>query len=400
MRRLPPPRRHVGLLCLLLGIFFHSPSAQAYPWMIKHGFFKCGSCHTDPSGGETLTEMGRYEAQHLLSMNGDPNGELHAYSEFSFGTPQPDALRLGGSYRHMLVYTASNGSTPSQTSTFPMQLDVYGSGKLGMFVFGGSVGVAHGIVGSANVRGAQINKELGEGWLVLSRTHFIGFQLDPQTLIRAGRLNLPFGLRIPEHVLWVRAATRTDRESDQQHGLALAYNEGRFRGELMAVAGNYQIYPDRYRERGYAASAEFLAGPTNAFGVSSLVTFANEDRFTQTRRAVRHAHGVNGRFGMSPELAILAEVDALKDAGRNWGATGLVQLDDEPVRGLHWMLTGEVLDQGAPEKGPPSLGNGEPKVGAWISLDWHFLSHFEARVDFVKRQETPISLQAQFHWFL
>ncbi len=47
---------------------------------------------------------------------------------------------------------------------------------------------------------------------------------DGQITVRAGHMNLPFGIRIPEHTMWVRQATLTDRESAQQDGVAFAYN--------------------------------------------------------------------------------------------------------------------------------------------------------------------------------
>ena len=57
-------------LWILAVITLSSARADAYAWMIKHGFSKCGSCHTDPSGGETLTRFGRFQSEHLLTMGG------------------------------------------------------------------------------------------------------------------------------------------------------------------------------------------------------------------------------------------------------------------------------------------------------------------------------------------
>lgn len=385
-----------------LCVLFSCSTAHAYAWMIKHGFAECGSCHTDPSGGETLTHMGRVAADQFLSWGGDRGIDPSAHSQFLFGAVrEPSDIRLGGSYRHMLLYTAPDGGTPGDAAQFPMQVDVYGSGSVGdLFVFGGSLGVARGIEGSAHVRGAQLNRELGQGWIVLSRSHFVGVRLDRETLLRAGRLNLPFGLRVSEHVLWVREATRTDRESDQQHGLALAYTKGPLRAEGMVVLGNFQLYPDRYRERGYSASAEYLLRDTLAVGSSSLITRSNEDRFTQARQAVRHAHGIHGRWGLSPMWALLGEADVLKEGGRGLGYTALVQADYEPLRGLHFMLTGEALDLGALNGGASSPGNGEPRVGAWASANWHFYSHFDLRLDILKRRASPFTVQAQLHMYL
>jgi hypothetical protein len=300
----------------------------------------------------------------------------------------------------MALYKAARDDSPSDFTSFPMQLDVYGSASFDWFVVGGSLGVARGIVGSAHVRGAQLNRELGEGWLVLSRNHFVGVRLDDATLLRAGRLNLPFGLRIPEHVAWVREASRTDRESDQQDGVALSYGQGPLRLELMAVIGNFQMYPDRYRERGYAASVEYLVDSHAAVGVSSLITRANEDRFTQALRAVRHAHGVNGRIGLSQEWALWGEADLLKEGGRDLGYVSLLQADYEPLRGLHALVTAELLDQGKLQSSASSPGAGQPRLGAWLSVIGYAFSHLDLRLDLLKRQESPFTVQAQLHLFL
>jgi hypothetical protein len=383
-----------------IGVLLGSP-AHAYGWMIKHGFAKCGSCHTDPSGGETLTLMGRAEAEQLLSLGGDQSSSLHPYSQFLFGgIPEPRDIRLGGSYRHMALYSAGKDGALSDFQNFPMQADVYGSANFDWLVLGGSLGVAKGIEGSANVRGAQLNREEGLGWIVLSRSHFLGVRLDDETLVRFGRLNLPFGLRIPEHVAWVREATRTDRESDQQDGLAVSYTGGPLRLEGMAIVGNFQMYPDRYRERGYSLYAEYLLDPQSTLGISSLVTRSNEDRFTQTRHAVRQAHGVNTRLGVSRQWAIWGEADLLKETGRSVGYTALMQADYEPWRGVHFMLTGETLDQGALDGTAHAVGAGEPRFGAWASVVGYACSHLELRLDLVDRQESPLTVQAQLHLFL
>src|SRR5690606_18815666 len=130
---------------------------------------------------------------------------------------------------------------------------------------------------------------------------------DKKWLLRAGRLNQPFGLRIPEHNAWVREATRTDRESDQHHGLALSYVSEKLRGEIMAIAGNYQVGPDSFRERGYSMFVEGIAGTSFASGVSSKVTYAESDLYDRTvdpvtnsilpeRNTLRQAHGIFGRW--------------------------------------------------------------------------------------------------------
>jgi hypothetical protein len=122
---------------------------------------------------------------------------------------------------------------------------------------------------------------------------------DEAILVRAGRINLPFGLRNIEHTSWVRSETRTDFNQGQQHGVAVAYTGGQVRAELMGIAGNFQINPDAYRERGYAALGEFAITNRYAVGVSSLVTHAAADIVTH-KAMTRQAHGSRAFTGSSP----------------------------------------------------------------------------------------------------
>jgi hypothetical protein len=399
MRRLAFPRLLLVLMILGLGLGYGAP-AHAYAWMIKHGFSKCGSCHTDPSGGETLTKMGRTESEFLLSMGGDSFDVPSKSAQFLWGAiEEPENVRLGGSYRHMVLYSAPVPGLPSTLRQFPMQLDLYGSATFGQFVIGASLGVARGIEGATHVRGAQLNREAGKGWIVLSRSHYLGLWLTEEALLRVGRLNLPFGVRIPEHVMWARESTRTDRESDQQHGASLTYARGRWRTDTMIVIGNFQINPDRYRERGITTSLEYLLTPKLALGGSALLTRAQEDAFTRVDNSVRYAYGVNGRYGLSRQVALLGEFDLLKEKGRNRGYTGFLQADYEPLRGLHFMLTGEVLDQGLLQDGDSVAlrGAGAARYGSWITVDWFPAPHFELRLDGVMHQDDVFHGQAQAH---
>jgi hypothetical protein len=369
--------------------------------MIKYGFSKCGSCHTDPSGGETLTQMGRVESDRLLSFGADPNGYPRERGKFLFGAvEEPDWLRLGGSARGMGIYKFSREGQDSDFRYFPMQADAYGTAYLGPVVLGGSLGYARVKGGSPHARAAQVTTGQGYDPNLISRSHYVGLDLGHGYLLRLGRLNLPFGVRIPEHVMWVRDATRTDRESDQQHGIAFSANRGKWRSEVMGIAGNYQVNPDEFRERGYSAFVEYLLSPTLAVGASSLWTTAERDRLTLSEKGyVRNAHGLTARVGFAEKVAILAEADMLKATGSGIGYVGMVQGDYEPLQGLHAIATLEAVDQGKSkaEDVDSSYGAGKPRLGAWLSAAYFFYTHFDARVDLVSRRDDPLTLNAQIH---
>lgn len=388
-------------------IFSWTERAHAYPWMIRHGFDKCSSCHEDPMGGETLTGFGRVISDTTLSTRYDGSHDPTRNAELFFGVEEPSWWRIGGSVRWMTVlYTFPRGRTPGHFRDFPMQADTYGQVRAGRFRAGYSLGASKVPPGSAYAKAAQVTSFNGPGtnnngeYNLLSRSHWIGYDINDAILVRAGRINLPFGVRIPEHVMWVRTGTRTDRESDQQHGVAMSYSAGAVRGEVMAILGNYQIRPDEYRERGYSAYGEYMLSPHAAVGISSLVTHAANDRILQNGKPnTRQAHGATARIAVLPPLALLAEADVLLSSEKSVGYTGMLQADYEFIQGVHAMATGEVLDGGKLSGAQSIKLAGQPAFGAWLSMGWFFFTHFDARLDFVFRQESPVALQAQIHYY-
>ncbi len=101
-------------------------------------------------------------------------------------------------------------------------------------------------------------------------------------------------------------------------------------------------------------------------------------------------------------MVVLAEGDALIKSRHDLGYVGFLQADYEPVQGLHFVATGEVLDEGF-EPGLGALrapGFGKPRFGGWLSVFWFFLPHLEARLDGVVRQNDSFELLTQLHVYL
>jgi hypothetical protein len=313
----------------------------------------------------------------------------------------PEWLLLGGSYRHLTV--TRPGREEKKFVTFPMMADLYGQASIGHFRVEASIGAVRVGVGSPYARSAQVTRGQGDEWNLLSRTHWLGYDfMEGAVTLRAGHMNLPFGIRIPEHTMWVRDSTRTDRESAQQDGVALAYNGEKLRGEVMAVAGNYQINPDKYRERGYSLYAEYLTGERTAVGISSLVTSAKKDRITLDPKVLRQAHGAYIRSAFTDDIVLLAEADGLITTDHDPGYVGFAQIDWEVTRGLHLVGTAEIQDKGYDKLvgGPRTAGNGQQQLGGWGTVDWYCLPHVEVRADVFSRQGDELTILGQLHVFL
>ncbi|HEX2730052.1 MAG TPA: hypothetical protein VHM70_00550 [Polyangiaceae bacterium] len=388
------------LLGAVLGTLLYSPNSHAYVWMIRHGYGECAACHTDPSGGEGLTQMGRVQSELLLSQAWSSRPELTSNAKTLSSLDEPDWLRLGGSIRGMSILDLPHGGAPADLTAFPMQLDVYSSVSIGQFRAGASVGYADVPLASPHLRAAQVfQKESGPN--MISRSHWLGWAPSDGWLLRAGRLNLPYGLRISEHVQWVRDATKTDRESDQQHGLALAHSYARWRWELMGVLGNFQIQPDAVRERGYAGYLEYRVLGELAVGLQSEVLHSKESiQFGRTEPTTRQAHGLTLRYAPTTSVVLLAEGSMLAATDRNLGHVALLTADYEPVQGLHLALSEEMLDSGNPKGQAPLVGAGKTTTGSWLTLHWFPVAHWDLQVDFVSRYSTTPTVQAQLHYYL
>ncbi|MCL2448404.1 MAG: hypothetical protein FWD17_05605 [Polyangiaceae bacterium] len=361
-----------ALACAALIFFFASP-AHAYPWMIRHGYSGCVPCHTDPSGGAgALTEYGRAQGELLMGMRyGNTSDEASKLAGLLWGAIQPpEQLRFGGDFREGFLSTQP-ANAPVVQQLITMQADAYVDVKISRFRADGSIGYAPQGALAASLTGKPSDN-------LISREHWVGAELDEDGswLLRAGRMALPYGIRMVEHNFLVQSLTRVDINDTQQYGLALAVTKETFRAEIMGIAGNFQVHPDVFRERGYAGYFEYEPTTTLALGVSSMFTRATRD-IVYGITDYRASNGAFMRFSPVTPLVILAEVDSVYQSltwhGHRGGWGGFVQFDYEPVQGFHTMLSFEGMNGGQ---------NGEPlSSGGWLSAVWFFLPHMDLRID-------------------
>jgi hypothetical protein len=355
--------------------------AEAYPWMIRHDHSGCAQCHMDPSGSGLLTTYGREQGDEELPMryhaaNGEDEGRQ---SGPLWGRVNPPGwLLLGAGFRTGFLDTKVSGAPPGPPgspsadwtpSLILMQADLRAGIRQGGFRASASLGVVTD--GSyASVAGNLISRE-----------HWVGYAFDHDGfIVRAGRMNVPFGIRSIEHTLWVRQYTQTDINDTQEHGVAFAYNAPKVRAEVMGILGNYQISPDRNRQRGYSATVEAVPWPGMAVGASSLLTHVAED--IQLRVAnLRQAHGLFVRLSPVVPLVLFGEGDLVVNsptgATTTKGFAAMVQGDVEAIQGLHLIVTGESWTPGTP--GTVS------SYGGWAAVDWFCLRQVDVRFDFMWR---------------
>jgi hypothetical protein len=340
--------------------------ARAYPWMIHHGYTSCAQCHVDPSGAGVLTDYGRAQGEillrtHYVERQDENPGKI---KDFLFGAvPLPEALHLQGDVRGLLI------PQPGNVRGILMQSDLRGAVQTKRFLASGAIGVV-----SEGAQEAWVSS--GDAWNLVSREYWLGVNPSKAFTVKAGRMNLPFGIRTEDHILDVRGATRTTINDEQQTGLAVFWNNRKWRAEIMGIAGNFQVRPDSFRDRGYSLYVAYAPETTLEIGLSSLFTTASTDLVTLAPRR-RMAEGAFARWAPVDVLAVMAEADVLLDGSDAGTATGLVTtavLDYEPVQGLHLQAIGEQCD--------PDFGDADGSaITATGAAQWFFLPHADLRLD-------------------
>jgi len=359
---------------LFIVLLWAKPS-HAYPWMVQHQYTGCALCHMDPSGGYLLTAYGRAQTQALLSSfgKGKEGDEVDSRSNFGFGLMAPnDYVTLGASVRE--AYFSTNASAPSRSML--MQADFRTALTLGPVVVTGSIGYLQN-----GQHAAQITK--GNRDVLVSREFWLGLHLgeDNSTLIRVGRMYLPFGIRFVEHRYYVRLDTGTNIDFQQQMGAAFFHETEKYRMEVMGIAGNYQIAPDDYRQRGYAGYLEYSLQPGMQLGLSSMVTYSKLDPIALKNSAFNGAHGPMFRWSPIDHVAILSELDLTHFSATQtltqYGVVGIAQVDWEMVRGLHTMVTGEIYHPAQLDDPQGHHFNNRD----WFTLAWFLYPHIDLRSD-------------------
>jgi hypothetical protein len=175
-------------------------SARAYPqFQFSSGTTRCSQCHYSPSGGTLITSWGRDEAGDTISLAGD-GAFLHG-----LWTP-PSWLALGGDLRLAGIVNDVGGPESPETAAFPMQFDLYGrvafTESLSLNVTVGDRGVVRPPDPSLSGRSGDFVQRL------MSREHYLMWRPSASgPYVRLGRFYAPYGLRLVEHITFIRRYT-------------------------------------------------------------------------------------------------------------------------------------------------------------------------------------------------
>jgi hypothetical protein len=289
-----------ALILAALGVAFAAErAAQAYPqWQLATGTVRCNECHYAPAGGGLLTSYGRDAiGTELSTFTGDGN-LLH-------GRARPPAwLAVGGDLRGAFVANGVQDPSGPTTAVFPMQADLHARVALPKAI---SISGTVGLRGQARGSDAPVppqDPQPATASRLISREHYVTWQ--PQAAgpyVRLGRFYAPYGLRFPEHLLYVRRDLGFDllRES---YNLSGGWTLPAWELHVTAFAPDFVRHIGS-EEKGFAMSYERRL-------LDDRLAMGAQGRVADAAGVTRYMWGGVGKFYFEPLRTLaMAEVDAV-----------------------------------------------------------------------------------------
>lgn len=376
-----------GLSLAFAAVVLAAPEAQAYPqWQFTSGTTRCNQCHFSPAGGGLLRGYGRDAAGEDLSTFEGNGGLLHGLVE------PPDWLALGGDFR--LAYVRQDVAAPDspEQALFPMQADLHGRV---------AIGESLSIQASAGYRGQVRNADTsgrgyqpGNAHRFISREHFVMWQPAAQGLYaRAGRFYAPYGLRLAEHVTYVRRdlAFNILQESYNVSGGYIA-NEW----ELHLTA----FGPDFLQKLGAQETGGAAYYERRLF--EETASIAVQGRFGTFDGVSRLMGGVVARYFIEPaKLMFLAEANLVN----NHYPGSAAQNQFVGLTGFTYLPWNSVIFTALLERSQTALQVRDSATDSVMGLiNWFPYPHTEfqlvGRVQKPMEIETAKTLLLQFHYWL
>jgi len=234
-------------------------SARAYPQFVLGRDRTCTGCHYSPAGGGPLTENGLVTAGAISQWDMAP--------EFLYGAVStPTWLTLGGDLRAAAGYVQS----PEQLlAAFPMQLEATGRAALGS-----GLSLVIDLGARETRRGAEAQT------FAWSREHYLTWQQRPDEAaglyVRAGRFMPVFGLRLAEHLTYIRRWGGTPLYGET-YGLAVEYVDPGFEVHATGFIADPLIATPEHSSGG-AALGELRVGDHLSIGGEAMYTQSTDDK--------------------------------------------------------------------------------------------------------------------------
>lgn len=306
----------IQVLLIGLGIIFglFSLPGQAEPYLAIKNNMQCSSCHVNPIGGGARNAFGNLYGHNQLPANASDitTAELGKINEF---------LSLGGNVRYNAEHTRDDADNKS--STFKVD-----SAQLYITVTPKDSGLT-----------LYVDQQIAPG-SAINREAFLLYRFSDNHYIKAGKMYVPFGLRLEDDTAFVRQVTGFNFDSSD-NGVELGLQYGQSNINLFVTNGTSAVTNNddkfMYGIRGEHLFRHFRLGAT------ALVNSADEN---QQHMFNLYAGANFGDVTLLGELDwIKTEADSQVDNGQDVNqVVALVEINYQWQPGLNLKFTSEYFD--------------------------------------------------------
>jgi len=176
-------------------VFMFTKEACAFPDLIRHGYANCTTCHFSPAGGGVLNDYGRSLSKELISTWSAEGEEQVGHGLFKLSPQQENDLKfyIGGDARYL---TRKTQTAATQTyEQFLMQTQLRVAAEYKKLKINVTLGKIENPRISSNV--IWVSPEFYTQWSFKDDVYF-----------RIGRFEPIYGLRMPDHNLWVKSEVK------------------------------------------------------------------------------------------------------------------------------------------------------------------------------------------------
>lgn len=298
------------LVWLAVVFFTLSAQVQAEPYLAVKNNMKCATCHVNPLGGGLRTTFGNLYGHQLLPAT---TSDVTAADAGKLA----EWIGVGGNFRYNGEHIGDDAGT--QTSTFKVD-----SAQLYMAV-----------KPSGSALTFYMDQQVAPG-AAINREAFILYNFSGNHYVKAGKLYLPFGLRLEDDSALVRQATGFNFDSSD-NGVELGLDFATATVNLFVSNGTGAVSntDDRFL---YGVKVEKLF---QGFRLGSTVV--HNDGINDQQSMLNFYGGLGWR-----DFTLLAEADYIINASigdlkkKQW--VGLFEVNYQWAKGLNLKLTSEYFD--------------------------------------------------------
>ncbi|MBB3060323.1 hypothetical protein [Microbulbifer rhizosphaerae] len=332
--------------------------AQAEPYLAFKTGNKCSACHVNPIGGGARNTFGNYYGTHVLpALPGDTLG-------FDSGS-LTESVRVGANLRANFQRHEEDSADATQGfETQSAQVYLHFQPKGSRFSF-------------------YLDEQIAPG-AALNREAFVMAKLSGNHYLKAGKIMLPYGIRLEDDSAFIREATQiTFDNSDNGVELGLDFDKALFNVVLSNGTGATNNDDDRFQ---YVVRGEYVERKWR-IGGSALV---NES--TSGTRKIWGVFAGAHLYGFT----LLAEVDQIVDESLINGfgneteqIVTLFEVNRELGKGMNLKVTHETFD-------PESNTDNNERARSSVLLEYTPFANIQLRGGIRNGDDIPQRDQGNF----